>query len=282
MSSAIVKLFVALLAAGTASALPQPQTSYSSAADTSSTSSSLSSSTPTASSAPADPNVNNMLIADLKDAPTAIDRFKSLFVGADGKVLPPSQLAPKIIFDFAQKATAAPGARGGKTAAANIKTFPVLTDLGVSTTLGFLSACGINTPHTHPRATEFLTVAQGALDFGMVFENGLVEAGKRSAEVRGHLERFQGTVFPVGSVHYQVNPTCDDAVFVATLNSEDPGTSQIAQNFFGLRPDVVNATLGFPESLDGRNLEGFRSRIPANLAVGVEECLRRCGIEKNM
>jgi len=282
MSAAIVKLVVALLAASAASALPQAHASYSSAVDASSTSASTSTSTPTASPPTANPNANNKLIADLKDAPTAIDRFKQLFLDTDGKVLPTAQLAPKIIFDFAQKATAAPGARGGKTAAANIKTFPVLTDLGISTTLGFLSACGINTPHTHPRATEFLTVAQGELDFGMVFENGLVDAGKGSAEVRGHLDRFQGTVFPVGSVHYQVNPSCDDAVFVATLNSEDPGTSQIAQNFFGLRPDVVNATLGFPGSLDGRDLEMFRAGIPANLAVAVEECLSRCGIEKSM
>jgi hypothetical protein len=40
----------------------------------------------------------------------------------------------------------------------NVETFPILTDLGISTTVAFLGACGINTPHVHPRATEFLTV----------------------------------------------------------------------------------------------------------------------------
>jgi len=277
MSSAMLKLFVALLAANTASALPQPQASSSSAIISASTTSATS-----MPSASADPNANNMLIAELEVLPTAIDRFKKLFLSTSGTVLPKDQLAPKIVFDFEKKAAAAPGARGGKTAAANIKTFPVLTELGISTTLGFMSACGINTPHTHPRATEFLTVAQGELDFGMIFENGLVDAGKGSAEVTGHLQKFQGTVFPVGSIHYQINPTCEDAVFVATLNSEDPGTSQIAQNFFGLRPDIVNATLGFPESLDGKDIEMFRLQIPANLAVAVDQCLSKCGIEKTV
>jgi hypothetical protein len=35
---------------------------------------------------------------------------------------------------------------------------------------------------------------------------------------------------------------------VATLNSEDPGTSQIAQNFFALNSQVVDATLGLKVS----------------------------------
>lgn len=163
---------------------------------------------------------------------------------------------------------------------ANIETFPILTDLGISTTLGFLEPCGLNTPHIHPRATEFLTTVVGEIDFGYILENGLVAAGQ-NAEITGTLHKFQGTVFPVGSIHYQVNPTCEQAVFVATLNEADPGTSQIAQNFFGLNGDVVNATLGFPGSLDGRDIESFRGTIPANLALGVDECLKRCGIKKN-
>jgi hypothetical protein len=157
----------------------------------------------------------------------------------------------------------------------NIDTFPILTDLGLSTTVAFLNPCGINTPHVHPRATEFLTVVQGAISFGMILENGLVDAGNK-AEINGTLQTFQGTVLPVGSIHYQFNPTCEPAVFVATLNSEDPGTSQVAQGFFGLNGEVVNATLGFPKTLDGRDIESFRQRLPANLAQAVDTCLAAC------
>jgi hypothetical protein len=109
----------------------------------------------------------------------------------------------------------------------------------------------------------------------MILENGLVAAGQ-PAEVSGSLSKFQGTVFPIGSIHYQINPTCEDTVFVATLNSEDPGTNQVAQGFFGLNAGVVNATLGFPKTLDGKDIESFRATIPANIAQAVDDCLAAC------
>ena len=127
----------------------------------------------------------------------------------------------------------------------------------------------------HPRATEFLTVVDGTIDFGYILENGLVAPGE-NAEVAGTLTKFQGTVFPQGSIHYQINNQCSPATFVATLNSEDPGTSQVAQNFFGLNPDVVNATLGFPKTINGQNIEQFAKYIPANLAQSVKICLEKC------
>lgn len=128
----------------------------------------------------------------------------------------------------------------------------------------------------HPRATEFLTLVDGSnLKFGYVLENGLVGAGQ-NPEVAGALNKFEGTVFPQGSIHFQFNDNCAAATFVASLNSEDPGTSQVAQNFFALNAGVVNATLGFPKTIDGKNIEEFRKLIPANLAQDVDVCLARC------
>ncbi|KAF2746923.1 RmlC-like cupin, partial [Sporormia fimetaria CBS 119925] len=205
---------------------------------------------------------------------SALKRFK-LLLTSNGKLKPESEIAAATVFDF-NAASAAPNAKGGRALAANIDTFPLLTDLGISTTVAFLSPCGLNTPHVHPRATEFLTLVSGSLTFGSILENGLVDPGQ-PAEIRGRLQPFQGTAFPVGSIHYQFNPSCDtEAVFVASLNNEDPGTNQVAQGFLGLDGGVVNATLGFPKTVDGRDLEGFRKMIPANLALDVESCLRRC------
>ena len=131
----------------------------------------------------------------------------------------------------------------------------------------------MNTPHTHPRATEFLTVVEGALESGFILENGF------ATEQTTSLRKLQGTVFPMGSVHFQFNPACEPAVFVAALNSQDPGVSQAAQNFFGLNNEVVNATLGFPQQLDGKDINAFRKRIPENVALGVDSCLKKCGIK---
>ncbi|PSN64485.1 RmlC-like cupin, partial [Corynespora cassiicola Philippines] len=216
------------------------------------------------------------LFGDLFTAPTAVKRFQRLLTDA-GSLISGDALKQRVVFDF-NGAQPAKGALGGATKAANIETFPILTGLGLSTTVGFLDACGMNTPHVHPRATEFLTLTSGTLDFGYVLENGLVDAGN-NAEVANRLQQFQGTVFPMGSIHYQVNPNCEPATFVASLNSEDPGTSQVAQGFFGLNAGVVDATLGFPGQINGKNFEEFRGVIPANIARGIDECLVKCGLK---
>jgi len=94
-----------------------------------------------------------------------------------------------------------------------------------------------------------LTLVEGEkMEFGFVLENQLV-GPKQNPEVAGYLNAFEATVFPQGSIHYQFNNNCKPATFVAALNSEDPGTSQIAQNFFALNSEVVDATLGFPVCL---------------------------------
>lgn len=111
-----------------------------------------------------------------------------------------------------------------------------------------------------------------------MLENGLVKAGD-NPEIASYLNKFEGTVFPQGSIHFQFNNNCEKATFVATLNSEDPGTSQVAQNFFALNSGVVNATLGFPSSIDGKNIEEFRKYIPANLAQDIDVCLAKCNAQ---
>ncbi|KAF3010900.1 hypothetical protein E8E13_009822 [Curvularia kusanoi] len=224
--------------------------------------------------APAATDDQTQLFIDLLTAPTAVKRFQRLLVQGTS-LLTGDALRALTVFSF-NNATPNPGAKGGALKSANIETFPILTDLGISTTVAFLNPCGINTPHVHPRATEFLTLVEGKnLKFGYVLENGLVGPDK-NPEIAGTLNKFEGTVFPMGSIHFQFNDNCDSATFVATLNSEDPGTSQIAQNFFALNDEVVNATLGFPREIDGKNIEEFRKYIPANLAQDIEVCLRRC------
>ncbi|KAJ4366503.1 hypothetical protein N0V95_000169 [Ascochyta clinopodiicola] len=252
----ITKLIVVAVAAfGSVQALPQGMAPSSTAS----------------AAAPAPTDKQDSLFRDLFTAPTAIKRFQRLLTQGE-KLLTGEDLKKLTVFSFNNGTNST----GGVTKAANIDTFPILTGLGISTTLGFLSPCGINTPHVHPRATEFLTLVEGSnLKFGYVLENNFVKAGQ-NPEIAGSLNKFEGTVFPQGSIHFQFNDNCKAATFVAALNSEDPGTSQIAQNFFALNSGVVNATLGFPKTIDGKNIEEFRNAIPANLALDVEVCLARC------
>ncbi|KAF2818228.1 RmlC-like cupin [Ophiobolus disseminans] len=223
-------------------------------------------------------SMDPQLLQDLQSAPTAIKRFQRLLVQG-GSLLTGDALRKLIVFDF-KGAQPASGALGGATKAASIETYPFLSGLSISLTAAFLEPCGINTPHVHPRANEFLVLVQGSnLQFGSVLENGLVAAGQNQ-EVTGTLSQYEGTVFPQGSIHYQFNNACEKAVFFAALDSVDPGTSTIAQNLFSLNTNVLNATLGYPQTIDGHNFEEFKDAIPRNLAQDVGNCLVRCSSQQ--
>ncbi|KZZ95556.1 spherulin-1A [Moelleriella libera RCEF 2490] len=210
---------------------------------------------------------NQELISKLLTAPTQSERFKLLNQPGD------------FIFDFNNR-TAPEGSavrgKGGVAVAATAKTFPALIGNGAAMIVGFLGPCGMNTPHVHNRGTELAFVAEGRLVINFVGENGVTP-------VANTVTRFQMAIFPQGSIHTQFNPDCTNAMFVAGFNNADPGTTTIAQNFFQLRPDIVNATLGLgPKTLDGADIETFRKAIPANIALGIDACLAKCGIKRNV
>jgi hypothetical protein len=210
-------------------------------------------------------------IAKLLTEDTRVDRFTEIQAEVAA-----GNLALK--FDFNPNANPpAPGTvppLGGQVDLANRKNFPLLTGLGIAAAGIFFEPCGLNTPHIHPDATEFFTVVTDSnIATGFVLENGF------TTEQRTNLTLFQGTAFPMGSIHWQQNLDCKPAVAIAGLNSEDPGASSIAQNFLiNTSGDIVDATLGFPKQIDQNNFADFKKNIPASLAKGVEECLIRCHI----
>jgi len=224
--------------------------------------------------------LNGKLAKDIDAEVTNVDRFnKLLTVNGDGKALLEGEtLEDRVVFNF-NKAPAQ--GKGGRFLLANVKSFPILDKQGLATAVGFLNPCGMNSPHIHPRAAEFLTVVQGNITAGFILENGFVDPdGKEgralASEVQYSVGPFEGTLFPQGSIHYQFNDNCDSATFVATLNSEDPGTSQVAQNLFFLDDKIVDIVLGDNIQIDGSNIAEFRDSLPANLVQAVDSCLSRC------
>ncbi len=142
--------------------------------------------------------------------------------------------------------------------------------------VGFIKPCGMNTPHTHNRASEFLVIVKGGnVKASFVQESGL------STPITTTLSLYQGAILPVGSIHYEFNDNCEPAVFVASFSNEDPGLSRTAQNFFVEDPSIVDADLGIPHFLDGVNIANFQTKIPKAFALGAQECLKRCGITYN-
>ncbi|KAJ7035924.1 RmlC-like cupin domain-containing protein [Mycena alexandri] len=188
------------------------------------------------------------IASGLKGQPSVNDRLKKLLYDSSGKLLTGSALRDLTVFDFNNQAIAS-GAKGGSILLATVDNFPILEEFGISGAISFVEPCGLNIPHLHPRADEMLTV-------------------------------YQATIFPKGSIHYQQNPTCSPAVFVASLNSEDPGRSDIATNFWMLPDDILDSALGFPETIGGGNIDAWRAHLPANLAAGVDSCLQACGLSQ--
>ncbi|KAI0069312.1 RmlC-like cupin [Artomyces pyxidatus] len=197
------------------------------------------------------------LVASLRQAPTEVDRM-NLLQDSD------------LLFNFLAPPSGVTTGSGGHTVAATSGNFPGVVGNGVSMTIGFLGPCGMNTPHTHPRATEINFSLNTTLRGGVLVENGArfidVEIAPGSA-----------TVFPQGAIHFEMNPSCEPAMFVAGFNNEDPGVQQVGQRYFGLPPDIVGAALG---GLGVTEILGLESKIPDNVAYGVDECLQRCGITR--
>ncbi|KAJ4137175.1 hypothetical protein NW768_002756 [Fusarium equiseti] len=203
------------------------------------------------------------LISKIITAPTQVERLKLLDQPGD------------FIFDF-KAATGAGEAKGkgGRSVSATALTMPALIGNGASMTVAFLGPCGMNTAHVHNRATELNIIVKGRLVTNFVTENG-------QKPVANTMDTFQMAVFPQGAIHQEFNPDCEDAVFVAAFDNVDPGVNQIAQNFFSLNGDVLTATLGGVQTIDGKDIESFREHIPANIALGIDACLNKCGIKRN-
>ncbi|EKM57835.1 uncharacterized protein PHACADRAFT_206707 [Phanerochaete carnosa HHB-10118-sp] len=205
-------------------------------------------------------------IAALRLAPTSTDRIMLLNDS-------------EFVFDFLHPASGRTTGAAGHTVEASSANFPAVVGNGMAMTIGFLGPCGINTPHTHPRATEFNFVVNGTLQAGLLVENG-------ARFVLNELSPGQAAIFPRGAIHFEFNNGCEDALFVAAFNNEDPGVQQVAQRFFGLPPDIVNIALGDIGVEQVAGLEAKASAlaphhlIPDNIAFGADECLQRCGIKR--
>ena len=139
-------------------------------------------------------------------------------------------------------------------------------------------ACGLNTFHVHPRSVELQLVIEGRLITEMVPENGVLDGDGKRRVIKNEIGPLEMTPFYQGSIHTQFNPDCADASFVASFASEDFGTWQIFDQTFAFENDVVAAALG--QAVAGEDVDAVREAIPVNIALGIDGCLQRCGIEK--
>ncbi|KAK2985138.1 hypothetical protein RJ640_000905 [Escallonia rubra] len=122
---------------------------------------------------------------------------------------------------------------GSKVTPVTVAQLPGLNTLGISMVRIDYAPWGINPPHTHPRATEILTVLQGSLQVGFVTSN------PENRLISKVLQKGDVFVFPVGLVHFQRNVGYGNAVAIAALSSQNPGVIGIANAVFGSNPPIA-------------------------------------------
>ncbi|PON76569.1 Germin [Parasponia andersonii] len=182
----------------------------------------------------------------LQDFCVAIgDPNKALFV--NGKFCKNPKLANAD--DFFTSGLNIPGntdnAVGSNVTTVNVDKIPGLNTLGISLVRIDYAPYGQNPPHTHPRGTEILVVAEGTLYVGFVSSNQ--DGNRLFTKVLNKGDVF---VFPIGLIHFQANIGHIPAVAFAGLSSQNAGVITIANTVFGSEPPINPEVLARAFKLD--------------------------------
>ncbi|KAL5984248.1 hypothetical protein ACLOJK_018352 [Asimina triloba] len=124
-----------------------------------------------------------------------------------------------------------------------------LNTLGISLVRIDFALYGQNPPHTHPRATEILTVLEGTLLVGFVTSN------PDNRLITKVLQPGDVFVFPIGLIHFQANIGQTNAVAIAALSSQNPGVITIADAVFGSKPPISDYILARAFQVDKKIID---------------------------
>ncbi|KAL5578422.1 hypothetical protein UlMin_020121 [Ulmus minor] len=144
---------------------------------------------------------------------------------------------------------------GSRVTSVNVAQIPGLNTLGISLARVDYAPWGINPPHTHPRATEILTVLEGKLEVGFVSSN------PENRLFLKLLEKGDVFVFPVGLVHFQRNVGNGNAIALAALSSQNPGVITIANSVFGSKPHISADILAKAFQVDKNIVYNIQSKF---------------------
>lgn len=144
---------------------------------------------------------------------------------------------------------------GSNVTAVNVAQLPGLNTLGISMARIDFAPWGLNAPHTHPRATEILTVVEGSLLVGFVTSN------PENRLITKRLQKGDVFVFPEGLIHFQQNVGNGYALAIAALSSQNPGTITIANAVFGSNPDISADILAKAFQVDIKVVQQIQSKL---------------------
>ncbi len=130
-----------------------------------------------------------------------------------------------------------------------------------------LGPCSLLPPHIHPRATNYVVAISGTTMTYTIAENG-------TRTVSETLRSGQMTIFPHPSVHAMMNIGCANAQLISALKSDDTGTTNLANAFFGLPQNISGTVIGGGLSVAG--IDGRVAPVRTASTWGPEECISAC------
>lgn len=132
---------------------------------------------------------------------------------------------------------------------------PGLNTLGISMVRIDFAPWGINPPHTHPRATEIITVLEGTLQVGFVTSTPEYRL------ITKVLYKGDVFVFPIGLVHFQQNVGNKSAVVIGALSSENPGAITVGNAVFGSNPSISSDILAKAFQVDKKVVDQLKAKF---------------------
>nr|XP_009402547.1 PREDICTED: putative germin-like protein 2-1 isoform X2 [Musa acuminata subsp. malaccensis]XP_009402549.1 PREDICTED: putative germin-like protein 2-1 isoform X3 [Musa acuminata subsp. malaccensis] len=144
---------------------------------------------------------------------------------------------------------------GSMVTAVNVNKLIGLNTLGISMVRIDYGPKGLNPPHTHPRATEILTVIEGQLLVGFVTSN------TDNRLFTKMLKKGDVFVFPEGLIHFQFNPGNCNTIAIGALSSQNPGTITIANAVFGSKPPISDDVLAKAFQVDKKTIDWLQAQF---------------------
>ncbi|KAJ4975778.1 hypothetical protein NE237_000884 [Protea cynaroides] len=132
---------------------------------------------------------------------------------------------------------------------------PGLNTLGVALARIDFAPYGLNPPHTHPRATEILTVLEGSLYVGFVTSDPDYRL------VSKVLNKGDVFVFPIGLIHFQQNVGQVSAVAISGFGSQNPGLIVVGNSIFGSKPPISDDVLAKAFQVDKKVVDQIQAKF---------------------
>ncbi|KAM7269820.1 hypothetical protein ACFE04_025317 [Oxalis oulophora] len=169
----------------------------------------------------------------LQDFCVAANRENGVFVNGKFCKDPSQVTAEDFFYSGLDKAGDTDNSVGSHINLVSADQIPGLNTMGVSIVrIDYAANGGQNPPHTHPRATELLTVIEGTLKVEFVTSN------PNNTLYTKILHKGDVFVFPIGLIHFQQNIGSTPAVAISAASSQNPGAITIANAMFGSNPPI--------------------------------------------